>query len=326
MPVLPTPDLKPPAFLFNQHLETIVPSLFRKVTAPAYVRERITTPDGDFLDLDWSQVGSVKLVILSHGLEGDSQRPYIRGMARTFAAAGYDVLAWNYRGCSGEINRLVRSYHSGATEDLEVVVHRALQKFPYTAITLIGFSLGGNLTLKYLGEKGKNLRPEIKNAITVSVPCDLLGSAKMLGTLNNFVYQRRFLKSLRQKLKQKQLLHPAEESLKNESRLADFFAFDNFYTAPAHGFAGAEAYYKACSSLYFLGTIQIPTLLINAQNDPFLSQSCFPVKEAEKSEFVFLEMPERGGHVGFCSDFRKDIYYSELRALQFSESHQKPAG
>ena len=317
MPVLPAPPLKPPRFLFNSHLQTIVPSLFRRITFAATSRERIHTTDGDFLDLDWFMQGAEKLVILSHGLEGDSQRPYMKGMAKNLFSAGFDVLAWNYRGCSGEINKALRSYHSGATDDLEVVIKHVLGKEKYKNMHLAGFSLGGNLTLKYLGEKGKEIYPEIKSAVAISVPCDLLASARKLGTRNNFIYQRRFLKSLRNKVRQKQNLFPEESWLRDNRQLHDFFAFDNFYTAPVHGFANAEEYYKACSSKFFLKNITVPALILNAANDPFLTPDCFPVKEASHSDFLFLEIPEQGGHVGFCVNFGNDEYYSENRALEF---------
>lgn len=303
--------------MLNGDMETIIPALFRKVTAPAFSRERITTPDGDFLDLDWHRQQSDKLVILSHGLEGDSQRPYIKGMAKTFAAAGYDVLAWNYRGCSGEINQTLRAYHSGATEDLQLVLDHVRAPNFYREISLIGFSLGGNLTLKYLGEMGHALPPEIKGAVTVSVPCNLHESAVQLGRFRNRMYQKRFLRSLRGKLRAKQKVNLPHNPYPDHARLTDFFSFDDYYTAPVHGFANAEAYYKACSSVRFLSGIQVPALILNAANDPFLTPGCFPVQQAKNSDTVFLEMPARGGHVGFCTHFAKDRYYSESRALRF---------
>ena len=141
----------PPRFLFSPHLETIFPALVRRVTLKPYTRERITTPDNDFLDLDWLQQGSDKLIIISHGLEGNTQRAYVKGMAKAFHNRGYDVLAWNFRGCSDEMNRQLRFYHSGATDDLNTVVNHVADKKSYKNITLLGFSLGGNLTLKFLG-------------------------------------------------------------------------------------------------------------------------------------------------------------------------------
>src|SRR5690349_18377924 len=157
----------PPLFLFSPHLETIFPALLRRVDLKSYTRERITTPDNDFLDLDWLKQDSHKLVILSHGLEGNSTRPYIKGMAKALFEEGYDILAWNFRGCSEEMNKQLRFYHSGATDDLDVVVKHAAEK-KYDEIFLVGFSLGGNLTLKYLGEQASSSK--IKKAVAISVP------------------------------------------------------------------------------------------------------------------------------------------------------------
>ncbi|MEQ1588434.1 MAG: alpha/beta fold hydrolase [Cyclobacteriaceae bacterium] len=163
MPLIPSSPYRPPFHLFNGHLETIIPSIFRKVSA-VYQRERIELTDGDFLDLDWLSKGRNKLVIVSHGLEGNSDRHYAKGMAAYFFERGWDAIAWNCRGCSGEINRLPRSYHHGATEDLAAVVDHAIQK-SYTHIVLVGFSMGGSMTLKYLGERKDCIANAIKSAV-----------------------------------------------------------------------------------------------------------------------------------------------------------------
>src|SRR6185503_13164266 len=160
--------------------------LFRKVSTPPLVRERIITPDNDFLDLDWLKQGSNKLVIVSHGLEGNSRRPYVLGMLRAFHRHGFDALAWNYRGCGEEMNRQRRFYHSGATDDLDTVIGHCIDRNCYDSIYLIGFSLGGNITLKYLGERTVN--PIIKKAIAFSVPMDLRASCEKISTPPNWIY------------------------------------------------------------------------------------------------------------------------------------------
>jgi predicted alpha/beta-fold hydrolase len=317
MPVLPSPVHQPPFFLFNKHLQTIFPSILRKVENVTYTRERIATPDHDFLMLDWSEVGSDTLLILSHGLEGDSGRPYIKGMVKTFNRAGIDALAWNYRSCSGEPNNLLSSYHLGATADLDLVIRYALSRKKYRSIYLTGFSAGGNITLKYLGEAPEKVPSEVKKAAVFSVPTDLKSSAVQIAKPENKIYMRRFLKSLGKKLEQKLPIANGQLDLSNYHLVKDFQTFDDRYTAPLHGFASAEDYYARCSSKAYLKNIKIPTLLVNAQNDPFLSQDCFPVKEAEINPNLYLEMPKHGGHVGFSEDFRKGIYYSERRALEF---------
>lgn len=302
-----------PVLLFNPHLETIIPSLFRKVDLPPYQRERITTPDDDFLDIDWLSSGADQLVIISHGLEGNSSRPYIKGMAREALRQGFDVLAWNYRGCSEEMNRQLRFYHSGATDDLHCVVQHAISTGRYQSICLIGFSLGGNITLKYLGEA---TRPSlVKRAVALSVPVDLEASCERISQPSNRIYAQRFLKSLREKIERKSKQMPGLDAhaIKTIKTLREF---DDAYTGPLHGFRDAHDYYTRCSALGFMNTIQIPTLLINAWNDPFLSPSCFPATFSHHP-FVQTEYPERGGHVGFAQFHKNGVYWSEQRALQF---------
>lgn len=312
MPLIPSKH-KAPFYLFNGHLQTIVPGLFRQVAGVIYERERLVTPDEDFIDLDWSRVGSDTLVILSHGLEGDTGRPYITGMVKVFNAEGIDAMAWNYRSCSGEPNKLLRSYHLGASDDLELVVQHALSTYTYKTIHLIGFSAGGNITLKYLGENPSQLPEQVTRAAVFSTPVDLKGSAQKISR----VYTQRFLKSLGQKLEQKRQMYPDEVDLKDYNLFWSFPEFDDRYTAPLHGFKDAEDYYARVSSKQFLGNIRIPTLLVNAKNDPFLSEECYPIAEAKQNPNLYLEMPEEGGHVGFTEDFRNNRYYSEERALRF---------
>lgn len=299
----------PPALLFSRHLETIYPSLLRKVSFRPPRRERIDTPDDDFLDLDWYEQGSAKLIVISHGLEGNSQRSYVLGMARAFFRAGYDVLAWNYRGCSGEVNRQLRFYHSGATDDLHSVVSHAARKYP--DIRLVGFSLGGNLTLKYLGEHFAHRA--VRKAVGISVPLNLHTSCLVISQPGNWIYTRRFLRSLSAKVRAKPALAKALDVGKlNDIRT--LLEFDDHFTGPLHGFAGAIDYYTRCSSIRFLPDIQIPTLILNAQNDPFLSPDCYPVGTNPK---VVTEFPLRGGHVGFTRFGGNGLYWSEMRALAF---------
>ncbi|OKL39381.1 YheT family hydrolase [Pontibacter flavimaris] len=302
-----------PFYLFNGHLQTIIPSLFRQVEGVQYERERLPTPDDDFIDVDWSRVGSDALLVLSHGLEGDSHRPYITGMVKAFNAEGVDALAWNYRSCSGEPNKLLRSYHLGASDDLDFVLRHALASGKYKNVYLVGFSAGGNITLKYLGEAPEQVPEQVKRATVFSTPVDLKGSAQRISK----VYTQRFLKTLGEKLEQKRQMYPNDLDLTDYSLLWSFPEFDDRYTAPIHGFKNAEEYYARVSARQFLRDIQVPTLLVNAKNDPFLSVECFPMQEAEQNPYFYLEVPEEGGHVGFAEDFRKNRYYSEERALRF---------
>jgi len=310
---------RPPFLLFNKHLETIYPSLIRKVEGIEYERERITTPDDDFLDLDWLKQGSKKLIILSHGLEGNSQRSYIKGMANIFYINGYDVLAWNYRGCSEEVNRKIRFYHSGATDDLDLVVNHSITT-GYTEINLIGFSLGGNLTLKYLGEKASGLNPLVKKGVAFSVPLNLHTSCIEISKSSNWVYNKRFLNSLKEKVMNKSRQIPDLDT-GQLAMVKSLLEFDNLYTAPIHGFENAIDYYERCSSLGFIESIERPSLIVNAKNDPFLGDDCYP-SHLQDHPYLKFEYPERGGHVGFTLFNQNGLYWSELRALQFIQSDQ----
>ncbi len=326
MPILEHSTYQPPSWwVSGGHVQTLIPALFRKVASGSYIRERIATPDGDFLDCDWlyasSSVPSCKLVIISHGLESSSRSANVVGMAHAASLCGYDALAWNFRGCSGEPNKLPRAYHSGATEDLHTVLEHVAAK--YDEIYLIGFSLGGNLTLKYLGEQSEALSPKVKKAVVFSVPCDLAASSQQISRLSNRLYERRFLKSLREKIEQKARLFPNDLSLEPylKKQIKTLRDFDDHYTAPLHGFQSAGDYYARCSAKQFIPRITIPTLIVNAQNDVFLAQSCFPFDEAKSSAVVFLETPKSGGHVGFITaKTSHGLYWSEMRALGFIES------
>ncbi len=300
--------------LFNKHLETIYPSLFRSVELQPYHRERIETDDQDFLDLDWLTQQSKKLIIISHGLEGNTQRGYIKGMAKAFFTNGFDALAWNYRGCSEDMNKQLRFYHSGATDDLDRVIQHAINKKQYDSIYLIGFSLGGNLILKYLGERTPN--SIIKKSIVFSVPLNLHSSCLQLSKSFNWIYSNRFLKSLKIKIVQKSKVMQGLNTNGIE-KISSLIEFDDHFTAPMHGYRDAIDYYEKCSSLYFLKNISIPTHIVNAQNDPFLSEDCYPVNQARDHSFLTFESPENGGHVGFAQFNKNGLYWSEERALRF---------
>lgn len=290
----------PPFGLKNGHAATIFPVLFRRVPPVDYVRTRLELADGDFLDLDWLKNKNRRLVIIAHGLESDSQAQYMRAMALALSEKKYDVLAWNCRGCSGEPNRLLRSYHSGISEDLREVVAHALE-LGYEEVFLVGFSLGGNITLKYIGEEGAKIDPRVKAAVAVSVPCDLTSSSLRLGKFYNQIYMRRFMDGLKTKILQKKSVFPDYVDLDGLNKMRTFGQFDERYTAPLNGFSGARDYWEKASSRPHLEKIAIPTLLINAADDPFLDEPCFPREVAENNPHFFLEIPKNGGHVGFSS-------------------------
>jgi len=308
---------KPPLFCSNPHVQTVGPTMFRKVPGVTYQRERIGTSDGDFLDLDWSRVGSRRLAIVLQGLEGDSGRPYMLGMVRALNRSAWDVLAMNFRGCSGEPNRTLRMYHSGETEDLHAVIRHVSASGMYSGLALVGFSLGGNAILKYLGERGDSVLDAIKAAVAISVPCDLKGCSVCLEEFRNRIYLKRFLRMLRRKIRAKASIIPESIDDVGYDRIRTLKDFDDRYTAPIHGFRDADDYYEKSSSRHFLPAISVPTLLINAADDPFLSASCFPAEDAKTNRSVFLEIPQHGGHVGFMTFDTNGEYWSETRVASF---------
>ena len=314
MPLISSSTYRPPWGLTNGHLQTILPVLFRRVPPITLERERIATPDGDFLDLDWNRDHrSDSLVIITHGLEGNSVNASVQGMATAFHRTGWNNLAWNLRGCSGEMNRLLRTYHSGAWEDLQCVIEHASPG--YRNIVLVGFSIGGNLTLKYLGDRGSAIHPAIKGAVAFSVPCDLASSALVLESRINSIYMNHFLRDLRRKIRDKASTFPKGICTEGLDRIRTFREFDGTYTAPLNGFLSAEDYWAKASSKLSLAGISVPTLLINALNDPFLGPECFPREEALAHPHLYLELPESGGHLGFITLGKE--YWSETRAVEF---------
>lgn len=306
----------PPFFFKNGHISTIYAGILRKIDGLQQKRERIELPDGDFLDLDWSfaDTPTNKVFILIHGVEGNAQRAYITGSAKQVNLNGYDACAINLRGCSGEVNRLYRSYNGGATEDLEAVVNHILASKKYSEINIKGFSLGGNLALKYIGEK-RAIPQEIKVAIAISVPCELYDSQLKFLKTENTLYGKRFKKQMVGKLRIKQKLFPdsiSESAIENIATLKDF---DDAYTSIAHGFKDGMDYYTQSSCRQFLSDIKIPALIINAQNDSFLGPECYPYEEAKNNPNLYLEVPKYGGHVGFYGS--KNITYTEKRVIKF---------
>lgn len=313
MPVV-TSTYRAPALLQNGHVQTIIGAFLRRRYQAAFEHERLELEDGDFLDLRWLRSNRDRLVILSHGLEGNAGQGYVRGMAAAANAAGWDALAWNFRGCGDDPNRLVRLYHSGATEDLKPVIEHAAAT--YSRIALIGFSLGGNLTLKYLGEAPPH--SAIVGGVAISAPVDLAASARKLDQRwSNRIYLRRFIDSLISKVEAKALRFPDEIDATGSRQLRTFQEFDDRYTSRLHGFRDAADYWQRASARQFLRRITVPALLLNALDDPFLAPECFPFPEAEQSSCFFLEAPASGGHLGFLEYAGGLRPWFENRVMQF---------
>ncbi len=310
-------DYHAPWFFRNGHRQSIYPTIFRMVDGVHYKRERITTPDDDFLDLDWMSGKADKLAIISHGLEGNTSRAYVKGMVKAVTKAGFDALAWNFRGCGDTINRRPKLYHSGFYEDLETVIEHVFQHRKYREINLIGFSMGGNISLIYLGRKGNAIDGRIKKCIAFSVPCDLRAGSEQIAKPTNRIYMKRFLRLLHEKIKAKKVTFPDLFDDRNYSAIKNFYDFDNRYTAPLHGFVDAYDYWRQCSSKQFIKNIRVPTLLVSALDDPFLAEACYPFKESAANPQVSLETPKHGGHVGFVTFNRNHLYWSEERTVAF---------
>ena len=285
-----------------------------------YRRERVELSDGDFIDLDWVDAEAGRkgyCVVALHGLEGSSEAPYIKTMLRAFSNDGYAAAGMNLRGCSGEPNRKLRSYHSGSSDDLKEVLDHLYPKFG--SIFLVGFSLGGNIVLKHLGEEGRSLDGRLKGAAAFSVPCDLASSAEALKRRSNALYMRRFMAHLGKKVGEKAARFPGQVDGEAWKKMRTFGEFDDFYTAPLNGFEGAEDYWRRASSQPLLGRIARPALLLSALNDPFLPDACYPRAEAAASDWLHLETPKSGGHCGFPGVRGKRGYWIEERALRFFE-------
>ncbi|HEY8239863.1 MAG TPA: alpha/beta fold hydrolase [Kiritimatiellia bacterium] len=315
MPILES-TYRPPFGFSNGHVQTLLAPLWRPVPHVAYTRERIDTPDGDFLDLDWCRYGLNRIAIVSAGMEGNSTRAYVAGMVRALNAAAWDAVAWNYRGCSGEPNRKLHFYNGGMVEDVQAVVDACLRA-GYRTIALVGFSLGGNLLLNYLGRLGKDVGPEIAAAVAISAPIDVADCADQLNRTAGRLYTKLFLRSFRKKIREKMKLMPDKLTDEGYEQIKTLQEYDVRYSCPHFGFATYPEFYKAVSSRFVIDRVARPTLVVNARNDPFMGEHCFPVEQAKNNPNLHLEMPATGGHIGFVTLPRDGAWWTERRAVEF---------
>lgn len=312
---------RPAWWLPGHHLPTLWPALFRRGPRIAIERERLELPDGDFIDLSWHGARGRPVVLLLHGLEGGLHSHYARPFLKTVAGLGYRGCLFHFRGCSGEPNRLPRSYHSGDTGDLEQVVDHILgsgQRLHAAA----GFSLGGNLLLKWLGEKGGSA--PLQRALAVSVPFLLARAADRLNRGFSRLYQAHLLKSLKRKYREKFSRMPSPLQVDLE-RIHDFWQFDEQVTAPLHGFRGAEEYYRKSSCRRFLPAIRVPTLILHDRDDPFVWPDAIP-GDAELPDPVRLELTRGGGHAGFVHGFVPGMarYWTCRRLVEWLDQTTEP--
>ena len=312
-----------PAWLSNHHAQTLYAALLAPAPRVAFRRERWDTPDGDFVDVDFVDgVPGSPWVHLYHGLEGSSNSPYARTLMAHVARRGWRGSVFHFRGCSGEPNRLARAYHSGDTDEIEwslARVRRLAGKAPlYTA----GVSLGGNAFAKWLGERGAAACRVVDRAAVVSAPLDLMAAGEALGRGISRLYARHFLGTLKVMALAKLERFPGLYDAALVRRAGSLREFDNVVTAPLHGFRDTDDYWTRASAKPHLKGIRVPTLLLNARDDPFLPAEALPARE-EVSRAVRLEFPDRGGHVGFVSaPFPGHIEWLPQRLLHFFESSE----
>ncbi|MEN5034096.1 hydrolase [Pseudomonas sp. TWI929] len=317
---------RPAIGLSNPHLQTLWGPLWRKLPALQRNRERLWLADGDFIDLDWHgpHQPHAPLVLVLHGLTGSSHSPYVKGLQQTLQARGWASVAANWRGCSGEPNLLPRSYHSGASEDLaEIISHLRAQR-PLAPLYAVGYSLGGNVLLKYLGESG--VASQLQAAVAVSVPFRLDHCADRIGQGFSKVYQAHFMREMLAyvQLKQRHFHDNGQheclatlQRLGPLTKLRTFWEFDGKVTAPLNGFRDAHDYYRRSSSHFFLGQNRTPTLIIHSSDDPFVSGHSLPTAR-ELAPLTRFELHRRGGHVGFVDgSLRNPGYYLERRIPQW---------
>ncbi len=313
------PAFRPARLATNPHVQTIAGKFVRPDTSLPVRRERWDTPDGDFLDLDLLEPegADAPWCIILHGLEGHSERPYVRCSAAALHRRGFGVAMMNFRACSGEPNRRARTYHSGETEDLRFVVAQLRGRLPTSHLPALGISLGGNVLLKYLAEEGS--QSPIEAAVAVSVPYDLQAGSDLLErTRFGRVYTHYFLKSLLQKVEDKAHLVGDEVDLGRVRAATTLREFDDALTAPLHGFRDAADYYAQSSSGPRLPEIAVPTLLLHAQDDPFLPFEAVPTGAMGANPLIHPVITQRGGHVGFLrGSLRRPGLWAEEAAARF---------
>ncbi|MGA7801971.1 MAG: hydrolase [Gammaproteobacteria bacterium] len=317
-------DFRPAWWLPGPHLQTLMPNLLRSPSRTGLRRERLELADGDFLDLDWAGPADGPLVLVLHGLEGSIRSPYAAGILNALARHGYRAVLMHFRGCSGEPNRLPRSYHSGETGDLDAVVRELKHRYPRRTLFVLGYSLGGNVLLKWLGEQGRDAA--VDAAVAVSVPFELSQAGRRLRQGFSRGYQWHLLGRLRRSVRIKARRMKLPIAVDHLAAMRTFRQFDDQVTAPLHGFRDADDYYRRCSSRQFLAAIAVPTLIVHALDDPFMTPEAVPTG-AELSPQVTLELASTGGHVGFVAGslpWRPRYWLEERICSEFTRHLQGP--
>ncbi len=312
-------SFRSPWWLRGAHLQTIGPALFAPRAAVRYARERWDTPDDDFVVVDRAgppAASAPVALVVFHGLESDTDSRYVRGLMAAAAARGWHGVAPHFRGCGGVMNVQPRFYHSGDSDEVDWILRRVAAERPGRPVAAVGISLGGNMLLKWLGERGPAACDVVRVAAAVSTPMDLVAGGTQLGRGFNRVYTRMFLRTLKAKSRAKLAQHEGLFDRRRMETARTLHAFDDVVTAPLHGFVDADDYWRRASSKPLLRDIAVPTLILNARNDPFLPPSALPTPD-EVSSRVTLETPDDGGHVGFVDAGPDGAEWMPRRVLRF---------
>jgi predicted alpha/beta-fold hydrolase len=327
--VITKSSFRPAMFAANRHIQTLLPTFLRGNISVHYEHQEITLPDGDFLDLAWNRIPAKSendpIVVIFHGLEGSIDSPYVKGLMRQVTKCGWHVVLMHFRNCSGRMNRAARTYHSGETSDARFLIQWLKDNFPYAPLLAVGYSLGGNMLLKLLGEMQSEA--PLHAAVAISVPLLLNVCADQMRSGFSQIYQYQLLRKMKQKVLAKYRQYDYQKLIGlNRSKIRDikdFWDFDAAFTAPINGFKNAQDYYARSSARQYLARIQKPTLIIQSMDDPFMSPTVIP-QEDELSSSVCLELSDKGGHVGFVSGYLwKPEFWLEKRVVEYFASHFK---
>lgn len=317
MPIIEKSSYRAPFFFLNAHAQTICPSYTRKLERVNYTREAFNAPDGLDIYLDWSKVGADNLVVVSHGLCGNTGRHYALSTVKSFNDAGWDAVAWNYRGTGqSPVKGMNSMTSSNASEHLAWVVEHAILSGHYKKVALVGFSMGGNLSTLYLSREADRVPDEVIGSVSFCATIDLNASSRCFNSFMGKVYFKHFFKRLRQIVIDVDRNNPGQLDISRLDSVRSIGEYDNLYTAPISGFRNAEEYWTTSSAWRWLHKLKTPTLIVNPKNDPFLDGKCYPVAEAEKNDNLFLEMPSGGGHCGFVT-CNSSEWWPMTRAKEF---------
>ncbi len=315
--VINSSPFKPAWWLSGAHQQTIWANKIRPRPRVRLIRERIELDDGDFIDLDWNDRQTGPLILVLHGLEGSSESNYAAGILRSFSQRGWTAVMMHFRGCSGEPNRLARRYHAGDTGDLATVLSLLVKRFPDKPVFAVGYSLGGNVLLKWLGETGDN--NPLTSAVSISVPYKLADCAERLNMGFSRFYQKILLDRLLH-VTRKKYADRNEVDLEMINRIRTIRDFDDQVTAPLHGFRDVDHYYDSASCFPYLKKISTPTLILHARDDPFMWPSTLPL-QTDLADAVTMDLSPDGGHVGFVSGSPlRPVCWLEQRIPEFIDN------